>query len=108
MRQVSCAHNNVKALSPKMGAKHPVPIRWCENCGYLAMADEYGSLVWVAPKPTPLQKWVLVQEFRRWRDEVDQDHTLDTFDLALGWLSGVGMDHDTACEAARVLVDEDG
>lgn len=30
----------------------------------------------------------LQREFSRWRDEVDQDHWLDTFDLALGFYAG--------------------
>ncbi len=34
------------------------------------------------------------------RDEVDCDRVLDGFDLALGWLSGRGVDHDIACDLA--------
>lgn len=34
-------------------------------------------------RPSPLQR-----EFARWRDKVDEDHWLDTFDLALGFYAG--------------------
>lgn len=47
----------------------------------------------------------LIKEFAAWREEVDQDLLLDTFDLALGYFSGKGIEHDRACDLASWLMD---
>lgn len=53
----------------------------------------------------PPDRWFVLEklrQFRRWREEVDCDHLLDTYDLCLGFLSGAGISHDTAtAEAAK-------
>jgi len=49
----------------------------------------------------------VMEEFREWRDSVDQEHLLDAFDLALGWFSGRGYSHDAACDAATLLIETD-
>jgi len=54
-------------------------------------------LIWKIYEPT----------FKRWRDQVDSDHALDTFDLALGWFSGLGFGHEDACDAARHISHRD-
>jgi len=46
-----------------------------------------------------------VGAFLKWRWEVDQDHCLDTFDLALAWFSGKGHTHDDALMAAEMIRD---
>ncbi len=45
--------------------------------------------------------------FHAWRDEVDEAHALDTFDLALGYFSGGGLDHDEALRLAGVATRSD-
>lgn len=43
---------------------------------------------------------LLQEQFIAWREEVDVEHVLDSFDLALGFFSGAGLDHNTAVELA--------
>lgn len=44
----------------------------------------------------------VIRRFERWRENVDQDHGLDTFDLALGFYAGryPKRHHRHACEFA--------
>jgi hypothetical protein len=44
-----------------------------------------------------------VEEFMRWRGDVDQEELLSLFDMALAWFSAKGHDHRTVCELARTL-----
>jgi hypothetical protein len=45
----------------------------------------------------------LIARFRAWRAIVDSGNALDTFDLALGFLCGAGLDHTRALEWCQVL-----
>lgn len=47
-----------------------------------------------------------VERFEKWRRETDEDCLLDTFDLALGWFSALGFDHDSALDVAQRLTAE--
>lgn len=38
------------------------------------------------------------KKFLKWRRNVDEDELLDGFDLALGWLAGSGVRHETALD----------
>lgn len=40
-------------------------------------------------------------EFCHWRDQVDQEHVLDRFDLALGWFCGRGYGYEHALKMSR-------
>jgi hypothetical protein len=44
-----------------------------------------------------------IRSFAEWRDDIDQDHLLDVYNLALGWFSGRGWAHTQACEVAAVM-----
>jgi hypothetical protein len=46
-------------------------------------------------------------QFIAWREEVDEEHLLDTFDLALGYFSGAGMDHESALDLCDSLSREE-
>lgn len=46
-----------------------------------------------------------IENFKQWRDKVDQGHLLDTVDMALGWLSALGWSHEEVVDVIRKLVD---
>ncbi len=46
-----------------------------------------------------------LREFIAWRDEVDEEYLLDTFDMALAWFAAKGFDHDRCCHLAQKLND---
>lgn len=47
----------------------------------------------------------LITEFLGFREEVDQEYLLDTFDIALGWFSGKGLLPSRAIDIAGHLND---
>lgn len=47
----------------------------------------------------------LYENYKPRAEEVDCDLLLSTFDLALGYFSGKGIEHDRACDLARWLMD---
>jgi hypothetical protein len=42
-----------------------------------------------------------------WREDVDSEELCCTFDLALGFFSGMGLYNDTACELANQIAAEE-
>ena len=42
-----------------------------------------------------------LDQFLAWRDQVDQDHLLDVFDMALAWFSAKGLLHEDALQLAQ-------
>lgn len=49
-----------------------------------------------------------LEEYKAWRDGVDEEGILDEFDLALGWFAGQGFSHDEALKAAAHMRDLKG
>lgn len=63
-----------------------------KGCRVAAKGSEIGELA--------------IAEFQRWRDDIDELHACDTFDLALGWFSGKGYGHRDSCDTAAILANE--
>ena len=49
-----------------------------------------------------------IPEFRAWREEVDSEYLMYSFDLALGWFTGQGYSHEDSCKAAELIRDMGG
>jgi hypothetical protein len=49
----------------------------------------------------------LLVRFESWRDEVDCDHVLDTFTLAIAFFGGACVDHEYACDLAGCACDRE-
>lgn len=69
-------------------------------CSGLSHVWEEGTTV-----KNPVLDGSLMKEFLAWWHTVDNELCLSDFDLALGWFTGKGLDHNKALEAAEKIRD---